>query len=136
MHLPVIPSLPPFERDAYKSHYKPSRQAKELIDTLVKNSKSALEWLEWRLQVDISQVAQLGGHSHARTHRPSRGMIGATLMLALFDQLRLYQESKRAKILTASKAKSLITTESGGARVHSLWTNHWRRHTHLEKSRC
>lgn len=107
-YAPPGDSLDLFEHDTYQSHHEPSEAAKQLIDTLVENSESALQWLESRLKVDITQVAQLGGHSHPRTHRPKRGMIGATLMVALFEQLRAYADSGKAKILTGSKAESLI----------------------------
>lgn len=108
-YAPPGDSLDLFEQDTYKSHNEPSAQAKLLIDTLVENSESALQWLEMRLKVDISQVAQLGGHSHPRTHRPRRGMVGATLMTALFEELHRYEENGRAAILSGSKAESLIS---------------------------
>ena len=45
--------------------------------------QAAIEWLKARTTIDLSKVAQLGGHSFARTHRPSNGMIGAELVFAL-----------------------------------------------------
>lgn len=108
-YAPPGDSVSLFEQDTYQSHHEPSSEARQLIDTLVEKSESALQWLESRLQVDITQVAQLGGHSHPRTHRPKRGMIGATLMVALFEQIRKYQEKGTAKVLTGSKAESLMT---------------------------
>jgi len=113
-YAPPGDSVDLFEKDTYASHHQPSERSKRLIDTLVTNSESALQWLDKRLRVDITQVAQLGGHSHPRTHRPARGMIGATLMLALFEQLKFYEKRGRATILTGSKAKSLITAQSKG----------------------
>ncbi|KAF2009540.1 Flavocytochrome c [Aaosphaeria arxii CBS 175.79] len=40
-----------------------------LINTLTNSSKSAVEWLVDEKGVDLSRVAQLGGHSIPRTHR-------------------------------------------------------------------
>jgi hypothetical protein len=52
----------------------------QLIETLVSNSGDAVAWLKERAGVDLSLVAQLCGHSHARTHRPSNGMVGAEII--------------------------------------------------------
>ena len=54
-----------------------------MIALLVERSAGALAWLRARTAVDLSKVAQLGGHGFARTHRPANGMIGAELVFAL-----------------------------------------------------
>lgn len=41
----------------------------KLISTLTYSSQSAVNWLIDEQGVDLSKVAQLGGHSKARTHR-------------------------------------------------------------------
>jgi len=61
-----------------------------LIEELVTSSQDALNWLEQRVGVDLSQVAQLGGHSFPRTHRPTVGMVGAELIAHLEALIRTY----------------------------------------------
>ncbi|KAG2733169.1 hypothetical protein G9P44_004159 [Scheffersomyces stipitis] len=43
----------------------------DLVHLLASNSKDAIHWLtsEDHMNVDLSSVSRLGGHSHARTHR-------------------------------------------------------------------
>lgn len=42
-----------------------------LVDLLAGDSAQAIDWLVKDCGVDLSKVAKLGGHSHARTHRGS-----------------------------------------------------------------
>ncbi|KAI3403610.2 KES1 [Candida oxycetoniae] len=56
-----------FKEDTLKSGKGLSNVA--LVDKLTTQSSSAIEWLTKDLQVDLSSVAQLGGHSFARTHK-------------------------------------------------------------------
>ncbi|KAL2006096.1 hypothetical protein VTN00DRAFT_9750 [Thermoascus crustaceus] len=57
----------------------------KLISTLVGNSASAVHWLADEKGVDLSAVAQLGGHSRPRTHRgkgaspPGRSIVSAVM---------------------------------------------------------
>lgn len=61
----------------------------ELISTLASSSASAVEWLVDTHGVDLSVVAQLGGHSHARTHRGSgQTPPGASIVSTLLNSLR------------------------------------------------
>ncbi|KAF2802536.1 Flavocytochrome c [Mytilinidion resinicola] len=45
----------------------------KLIGTLTNSSASAVTWLNTTHGIDLSKVAQLGGHSRARTHRGAGG---------------------------------------------------------------
>ncbi|KAH7397356.1 FAD binding domain-containing protein [Pyrenochaeta sp. MPI-SDFR-AT-0127] len=65
-------------------------QREKLIKTLTSNSASAVEWLVQEVGVDLSRVAQLGGHSYPRTHRGAGGpppgfAIVSTLLKRLKD---------------------------------------------------
>ena len=51
-------------------------------------------------------MAQLGGHSFARTHRPSNGMIGAELVFALQKEVPL----GAALTLLLALARALLLT--------------------------
>ncbi|KAJ4378030.1 hypothetical protein N0V83_000860 [Neocucurbitaria cava] len=64
-------------------------QREKLIETLTKNSASAVEWLVQEQGVDLSRVAQLGGHSYARTHRGAgQTPPGFAIVSALLKQLK------------------------------------------------
>jgi flavocytochrome c len=63
-------------------------QRKELIELLTSQSADAITWLADEIGVDLSVVAQLGGHSVARTHRPASGPPpGAAIVSALLKKL-------------------------------------------------
>lgn len=86
-----------------------------LIEQLVQHSNEAvLGWLRERLQVDLSQIAQLGGHSQARTHRPGGKLpIGAEIMIKLQTAVKTFQETGTATIVTGAKASQLVQSEDG-----------------------
>ncbi|EXJ92848.1 aromatic-L-amino-acid decarboxylase [Capronia epimyces CBS 606.96] len=72
-----------------------------LISTLTSSSSSAINWLVDEKGIDLSRVAQLGGHSHARTHRGAGNTPpGASIVLTLINQL---------------KENPLVTLETGTA---------------------
>ena len=60
-----------------------------LISMLTTSSASAIDWLVDEKGVDLSRVAQLGGHSHARTHRGAgQTPPGASIITTLLSQLK------------------------------------------------
>lgn len=61
----------------------------KLISTLTYSSQSAVNWLVDEQGVDLSKVAQLGGHSKARTHRGAGNTPpGASIVLTLLKKLK------------------------------------------------
>ncbi|KAH7074125.1 FAD binding domain-containing protein [Paraphoma chrysanthemicola] len=61
----------------------------QLIDTLTEHSASAIHWLVQDKGVDLSKVAQLGGHSYARTHRgKGQAPPGFAIVSALLKNLK------------------------------------------------
>ena len=85
----------------------------ELIQTLVENSASAVTWLKERVGVDLSLVAQLGGHQHRRTHRPKNGMVGAEVIYGMQKAVRKFEKSGMVKIFTDTKVTKLLRAEDG-----------------------
>ena len=83
----------PNKNDSCSALGGPSPESVEHIPTLAAGSVETLTWLRDRVGVDLSRVGQLGGHSHARTHRPAAGMAGSTLVLALQKQCDAYAKS-------------------------------------------
>lgn len=61
---------------------------KELVKVLVESSNNAIEWLNQEGNIELSQVAKLGGHSERRTHRGKNGAVGYTIIKALSDKLQ------------------------------------------------
>lgn len=80
-----------------------------LIDTLVRNSGEAVRWLVERAGVDLSRVAQLGGHSYKRTNRPDNGMAGAEIIYGMGRAVKeIAKKEGRVQILSGHKAEKLI----------------------------
>jgi flavocytochrome c len=100
-----------FYKDATKSAGKSAQP--ELIHTLVKNSAKAINWLQTRVGVDLSLLAQLGGHAHKRTHRPKNGMVGAEVIYGMQREVKKFEKSGQVKILTDTKVNHLVRDESG-----------------------
>ncbi|KAK3690139.1 FAD binding domain-containing protein [Podospora appendiculata] len=82
---------------------------KSLITTLVKQSAEAIDFLS-SLGVDLSVVAQLGGHSHARTHRGAgKTPPGASIMTTLLGKLK-EEGPDRFAIFTECEVTRLLTS--------------------------
>lgn len=95
-----------FTSDTIKSAGKSAKVS--LIETLTGNSAKAVEWLQSRVHVDLSVLAQLGGHSHKRTHRPSEGMVGAELIFGLQREIKKYEKSGKVLILLDTQVSKLL----------------------------
>lgn len=63
-----------------------------LIRVLTEGSVDSLAWLRSRLaeNLNLDLVGQMGGHSKARTHRPSSGLAGSAMIFALQKQVEKY----------------------------------------------
>ena len=85
----------------------------DLIDILVSRSSQAVLWLKNRLNVDLSLLAQLGGHTNKRTHRPSNGMAGAEIIYHIQKVVRSFEKTGRVKILLGTRVQELLTTDRG-----------------------
>ncbi|KAM7191139.1 FAD binding domain containing protein [Naviculisporaceae sp. PSN 640] len=89
------------------------KQREELISVLVNNSSSAIDFLTQDLGIDLSVVAQLGGHSHARTHRGGgKTPPGAAIMTTLLSKLKEFGED-RFVLKTGSEVTKLVTAAEG-----------------------
>ena len=97
------------------------RGANPLVSVLTGGSVPSLGWLRGRLQehLKLDLVGQLGGHSFPRTHRPSTGLAGSSIVFAIQKQLEKYaaETNPRLRILKWSRATKLIKDESTGAVV-------------------
>ena len=89
----VVDTASAFTADTVKS--AGSSANLPLISALVDGSSDALEWLRSRADVDLSLRARLGGHSEARTHRPSNGMAGAEIIYAMQREVKKFVDGGR-----------------------------------------
>ena len=99
----------------------------QLIDVLVSKSGEAVTWLKERVGVDLSLLAQLGGHSHKRTHRPSNGMAGAEIMYGMQKAVRSFEKTGRVTILVDTRVTQLLTDANGrviGVESKNLMSDH------------
>ena len=79
-----------------------------LIKLLVDKSVSAIDFLADDIDVDLSVVAQLGGHSVARTHRGAgKTPPGADIVTKL---LRTLQDNSRFQLRTGCEVTRLLTS--------------------------
>lgn len=108
----------------------------ELVKTLTENSVDAINWLTGeQLDIDLSAVTQLGGHSHPRTHRGSGKLPpGFAIISGLSKKLQEFENDPNGKLLVCrdTKLKSLIVEndqvkgieyESNDSAVHKLFAN-------------
>lgn len=110
-----------FQADTTKS--AGSGAQPELIQTLVENSGSAVFWLRERVGVDLSLIAQLGGHKHKRTHRPKNGMVGAEVIYGMQKAVKQYEKSGMVTILTDTKVIELVRSENRVVGVELKYLN-------------
>jgi FAD-dependent fumarate reductase len=88
-------------------------QREHLIKVLTERSPQAIEFLEG-LGVDLSVVAQLGGHSRARTHRGAgKTPPGVAIVSALLEKLKTELGEERFLLATNCEVKKLLRAEDG-----------------------
>ena len=85
-----------------------------LVDTLAKNSASAIEWLK-TIGIDLESVGAFGGASVKRIHRPLNAEkkvvpVGAYMIPALE---KACEARKNIKIITETTATSILTNDKG-----------------------
>uniref|UniRef100_A0A7S3KZI5 Cytochrome b5 heme-binding domain-containing protein n=1 Tax=Amphora coffeiformis TaxID=265554 RepID=A0A7S3KZI5_9STRA len=86
-----------------------------LIETLTGHSAAVWQWYTQRVGVDLSQVAQLGGHSRPRTFRPAVGMVGAALTTALQLALQHYTTTQQLTWHMETRVVELVTDDNHNA---------------------
>lgn len=92
--------------DSSASHFR-KREREVLIDKLTSSSAQAVDFLVDEIGVDLSVVAQLGGHSFPRTHRGAGKLPpGAAIVTALLGKLKL---DPKFELQTGCDVTKLIT---------------------------
>lgn len=99
-------------------HSEAEKQRRQsLISLLTDSSASAVSFLADDINVDLSVVAQLGGHSVARTHRGAgRTPPGADIVTRLLKKL---QEDGRLELKTGCEVTKLLTSPAQAGTSHA-----------------
>jgi len=105
---------------AYSSTKDINAKPTPLIQTLVVNSADGVRWLE-NHGLSLPVLSQCGGHSAARTHRPTSGAAGGYITLGLLRHVKKYAKQGKCKIIKTAKMTSLI--KEGGRIVGLRYTN-------------
>ncbi|KAF2194069.1 Flavocytochrome c [Zopfia rhizophila CBS 207.26] len=99
-------------KSAGKALFSMVTHREKLISTLTNSSASAVSWLVDQKGIDLSNVAQLGGHTHPRTHRGAgQTPPGASIVLTL---LKFLKESPLFNLQTSCTVTKVL---SAGSRV-------------------
>ncbi|KAI0204945.1 FAD binding domain-containing protein [Astrocystis sublimbata] len=86
-------------------------ERKTLIERLTSQSAEAVDWLANDIGVDMTTVAQLGGHSVARTHRgTTEPPPGAAIVVALLKKLGA---DERFTLTSSADVQALTVAEDG-----------------------
>ena len=104
------------KKGAGSSDSPPSPESVEHISTLTLGSVETLQWFKRRVGVDLSLVGQLGGHQHARTHRPAAGMAGSVLVTATQKACDAYAQSGMFILRKRARAEEIIMGNDGAVR--------------------
>ncbi|KAJ4416611.1 hypothetical protein N0V85_002212 [Neurospora sp. IMI 360204] len=101
-------------------------QRESLISVLTQRSADAISFIADHLGVDLTVVAQLGGHSQPRTHRGAgKTPPGAAIITALLgklkeaggDRFELMTDCEVTRLLTDPATAAVSSTGSGGSSV-------------------
>ncbi|GAB1317339.1 hypothetical protein MFIFM68171_07549 [Madurella fahalii] len=100
------------------------KQREALISTLTNQSAAAIDFLV-DLGVDLSVVAQLGGHSVPRTHRGAgKTPPGASIITTFLSKLKDQGGDRFQLVTDAEVTKLLLTTTSQDSRVTGVEYHH------------
>lgn len=113
-------SVDAFAADTARSAQRP---AGGLIGLLAASSADAVRWLTDRTGIDLSRVAQLGGHSFPRTHRPASGMVGSELTVALSRAVRKFEATGQLRMMLGCRVNELLVEQSTGRVTGASYVN-------------
>lgn len=92
---------------AYSSTKDRNTKPTPLIKTLVNNSADGVHWLEAH-GLSLPVLSQCGGHSAARTHRPTSGAAGGYITLGLLRHVKKYTKTGHCKIVKQAKLTRIL----------------------------
>ena len=95
-----------FYKDTMKSGKNLSQP--KLVSTVVNDSHYLFDFFTKEIGSDISKLGLLGGHSVARTHRPTKATIGYHLVETVYNKVK---NIKSIEIIYNATAFELITNE-------------------------
>ena len=113
-------SLATFRRDVLAS--SGLDEIAPLAGVLVNRSGAAVDYVIGRARLPLDKVVQMGGHSFPRTYRPSKGMAGAEIVMAMNLQIGKYEKAGAFKMLKRTRATSLVYENNavGGINIEGV----------------
>lgn len=109
---PQVDSIESFVEDTLRSGK--NLNDKKMVDILTQNSKDAINWLNDEINVDLTNVVLLGGHSHARTHKGDKLPPGFAIVSGLTKKIDGIQQENPEKVtIQKESALSKILIENG-----------------------
>ena len=127
----AIDPADPAPGDSFEAYYNDTAQSSgpnitqgsaSLVSVLTTRSANALAFIRERVGLELPSKAQLGGHSFARTYRPSTGMAGSEMVFAATKLIKkLVKETeaateasqKRLELLFGTRMRELVLGEDG-----------------------
>ena len=101
-------------KDSYEIFYKDTMKSgknlsqPKLVSTVVNDSHLLFDFFTKEIGSDISKLGLLGGHSVARTHRPTKATIGYHLVETVYAKVK---EIKSIKMIYNATVCELLTNE-------------------------
>ena len=95
-----------FYKDTMKSGKNLSKP--KLVSTVVNDSHYLFDFFTKEIGSDISKLGLLGGHSVARTHRPTKATIGYHLVETVYNQIK---KINSIKIMFNATVSELLTND-------------------------
>ncbi|GBG31049.1 Succinate dehydrogenase ubiquinone flavoprotein subunit 1, mitochondrial [Hondaea fermentalgiana] len=105
-------SIAQFKEDMVIGSGRPSFATNPLVDVLTKGSADALAWLRSRVGLALDEVGQLGGHSRPRTWRPSTGLAGSELIVAVNRAVKSYEESGKLEFRRKTQVTEILVNDA------------------------
>jgi len=108
---------------AYACFKEVGAKPTDMITTLAVNSASGVEWLESH-GLSLPVLSQCGGHSAARTHRPTSGAAGGYITLGLWRHVKKYAKTGHCKIIKQAKLTRILKDDTFPHNVNGVeYTN-------------
>lgn len=125
----IIDSNNIFFNDTLKSTKRNNEPYLSLINKLVDNSSEAIQWLQ-KKNINLESISILGGHTKARTHRPSSNvLVGIEIISKLSSyiknnyNLKLLTNTSVINFLKEDNTIIGVTYEDSNNNRHNLYAN-------------
>ena len=127
--LNIKDSLEQYKKDTIKSTNRKGEPYNTLVNTLVSNTSSAIDWLQNK-NVNLNSVAILGGHTNARTHRPDSNVLAGieiisklTTELNKYSRLTIIKNTTVISLLKESNKVVGVSYQTNNEPIKNMYSN-------------